>query len=117
MISIHQLSCSAFKHEPRPEELRWRGRVVYFLSRILVSKIADSIAEYRRSKLQRHPSGDARGNSRSGAHLSALALETTDALLSPLSSHLRTVVARLVTASPGLRTFLERRRRLTILRG
>lgn len=30
-----------------------------------------------------------RGNSRSGAHLSALALETTDALLSPLSSHLR----------------------------
>jgi hypothetical protein len=34
------------------------------------------------------PSGDA-GDSRSGAHLSALALETTDALLSPLSSHLR----------------------------
>lgn len=28
-------------------------------------------------------------HSRSGAHLSALALETTDALLSPLSSHLR----------------------------
>jgi hypothetical protein len=28
-------------------------------------------------------------DSRSGAHLSALALETTDALLSPLSSHLR----------------------------
>jgi hypothetical protein len=28
---------------------------------------------------------------RSGTHLSALALETTNALLSPLSSHLRTV--------------------------
>jgi hypothetical protein len=35
------------------------------------------------------PSGDAGEDSRSGAHLSALALETTDALLSPLSSHLR----------------------------
>lgn len=30
-----------------------------------------------------------RDNSRSRAHLSALALETTNALLSPLSSHLR----------------------------
>lgn len=30
-----------------------------------------------------------RDNSRSRAHLSALALETTDALLSPLISHLR----------------------------
>ena len=88
VISMHHLSCSAFKHEPRSEELRWRGRVVYFLMKLLASFAFNYSCQSRRSKLRTMPVR-VRGNSRSGAHLSALALETTDALLSPLSSHLR----------------------------